>query len=134
MENNKLISMTDFVLNEKDNFPISVHEFADRVCSYATFLKQPLTLSMFVPTDEEGNVLEEPIEDDLCSSFFEKQKSFHEEKEYSEAKSKVLFKGVSKAQYNWFLKIYSSVEELTHISNSITPIQLTETAIKQIYR
>jgi len=54
MEN--LISMTDFVLSKK--YTATGHE------NYANFLKQPLELWMFIPCDEDGNVLEEPdIED-----------------------------------------------------------------------
>ena len=41
----KLISMTDFVLYKKESHT--------QIMKYAKFLKQPLTLGMFVPCDEE---------------------------------------------------------------------------------
>lgn len=59
---------------------------------YKDFLNQPLTLGMFVPCDLDGNVLEEPnIENDHNDSFFKMQTDFHLEKQYEEAKDKVIF-------------------------------------------
>lgn len=60
-----LIGMTDFVLaetklwsgNENESY-----EIAKSCLKYAQFLKQPLELWMFVPCDEKGDVLEDPIE------------------------------------------------------------------------
>ena len=52
----KLISMTDFVL-EQGNPSNTDSQFADKIMSYANFLKQPLKLKMFVPCDEDDNVL-----------------------------------------------------------------------------
>src|SRR5665648_159369 len=59
----KLISMTDFVLEQyltiaSDNIYLSMINCNN----YAKFLKQSLELWMFIPCDEDGNVLEEPIE------------------------------------------------------------------------
>jgi len=51
----KLIGMTDFVLNSKSE----LHYFKVTQ-NYANFLKQPLELWMFIPLDKDGNVLEEP--------------------------------------------------------------------------
>ena len=53
-----LIPMTDFVNNvgNMENYPS--HENAlSWIYNYATFLKQPLKLEMFVPCDEEGEIL-----------------------------------------------------------------------------
>lgn len=82
----KLISMTDFVLEQKytTTLDISQVDFYDKelnilskIRNYARFLKKPLTLGMFVPCDEDGSVLEEP-------------KTFNEK--YQLAKERVLFK------------------------------------------
>jgi hypothetical protein len=54
----KLISMTDFVLEQ-----MALHDdkkALDKIEDYAYFLKQPLKKSMFVPCDEDDNILEEP--------------------------------------------------------------------------
>ena len=57
-----LISMTDYVLetaNSKDLMETPLQKL-NKHFTYANFLKQPLELWMFVPCDEDGNVLEEP--------------------------------------------------------------------------
>ena len=58
----KLISMTDFVLELETN----EHWAQDytKCVKYANFLKQPLTLGMFVPCDEDGNFLPEDLDRD----------------------------------------------------------------------
>lgn len=64
----KLISMTDFVLQQEDLFDLNNslgREFELRIrynnnFKYAKFLKQPLKLEMFVPCDEDGEALEQP--------------------------------------------------------------------------
>ena len=69
-----LIPMLDFVLKINDLIPrdnLDVIEWwgkkLDIIENYAKFLKQPLKLGMFIPCDEDGNVLEEPkiSEDDF---------------------------------------------------------------------
>jgi hypothetical protein len=92
----KLQSMTDYVLEQekvcrfKDDC-----EFAYSVRKYANFLKQPITLEMFVACDEDGNVLEEPKswQNFLEYSDFSVKGLKPELYKYSEAKSKVLFDG-----------------------------------------
>jgi|688.fasta_scaffold717292_3 hypothetical protein len=77
MEN--LISMTDFVLEQRKIFKTdNIRRFW--ACeNYAKFLKQPLELWMFVPCDSEDNVLEEPIS--------------HQLETYEKAKERCLFHG-----------------------------------------
>ena len=57
----KLISMQDFVL-EQNNEAYSKDQFVERVEAYANFLKEPLKLEMFIPCDDNGKVLEQPID------------------------------------------------------------------------
>ena len=91
----KLISMTDYVLNmEKaiDNRKLCLVY----IVSYANFLKQPLTLGMFVPCDEEGNVLEEYIKTTHENHLDKYSICRHISKteiKYQQAKDKVLFEG-----------------------------------------
>lgn len=147
----KLISMVDFVLTyPKDN---SDHIDAYiLICNYANFLKQPLTLGMFVPCDLEGDVLEEPL---MCNWIriedYNKAKN-----EYQQAKERVLFEGfkypdrrggnptvkndrleITFDQYGAFLEPYdscdgirlNSIELLQPVFNYLT---LTKSAQKQI--
>lgn len=88
----KLISTTDFVLetsNKKLDFDnTNLYEFSydnlHKIYKYANFLKKPLELGMFVPCDEDGNVLRKPKK----SQWYE-----YDLKKYQEAEERVLFKG-----------------------------------------
>jgi hypothetical protein len=95
-----LIPMTYFVLEQK-YVKQSTSEFKEVILKYAFFLNQPLKLEMFVPCDEDGNILEEP-------EFFYKQENLKDLKgmklliaeetnkrvsEYQKAKEKVIFEG-----------------------------------------
>ena len=94
-----LIPMTDFVNNvgNMENYPS--HENAlSWIYNYATFIKQPLKLEMFVPCDEDGNVWEYPPtkeewewaqKDSADAEQSFKQKEYY----YEKAKEKVLFEG-----------------------------------------
>lgn len=94
----KLIPLSEYVLQEEktldnilnENLPtIKIAESYDRIVNYTKFLRQPLTLSMFVPVDENGNVLTEPDSDNYEDGivYYEKLNK------YVEAKEKVLFEG-----------------------------------------
>ncbi|MGV0964920.1 hypothetical protein [Empedobacter falsenii] len=101
----KLISMTDFVLEQTELYKldkISVFDFALRVKKYAQFLKQPLILGVFVPCDEEGNVLKE------CTYLYDVYKNLSNDEKrdyksrcekYQQAKEKVLFEGLIKMTF-----------------------------------
>lgn len=126
MEENKLISMTDFVLLDKyAGSPINMNK------QYAQFLKQPLELWMFVPCDEDGNVLEEPKAEDYLhgqDSFI-----FHRlQRDFIKAKEVCLFE---KSKYGMgtikeIIKCSKIIEDL--ITCSKLDLRLTTTAIKQI--
>ena len=88
-----LIPMTDFVNNvgNMENYPS--HENAlSWIYNYATFLKKPLKLEMFVPCDNDGNILEEPTnyEKRLSNMMTEYNDEVYT---YNQAKEKVLFEG-----------------------------------------
>lgn len=56
---------------------------------YVNLITQPLTKGMFVPCDEEGNVLEEPERNNYLSV-----RAFTENlKQYQQAKDRVIFEG-----------------------------------------
>ena len=76
--------MTDFVL-ETNKFGLYKYSHGS-IRTYANFLKQPLTLGMFVPCDDDGNVLQQD-----CDVIIEECRDCSC-REYEKAKSKVLFK------------------------------------------
>ena len=56
----KLISMSDFVLEQEKDFNTGVigwKEYTNNTINYAKFLKKPLELWMFTPCDRTGDVL-----------------------------------------------------------------------------
>ena len=98
-----LIPMTDFVNNvgNMENYPS--HENAlSWIYNYATLLKQPLKLEMFVPLDDKGRICHEVIindEDDLNSERFKKHYET-ENKEFENACLKMLFEPNFKVKYS----------------------------------
>ena len=152
----KLISMTSFVLEQNKILETYVNYLRrplfEKIVNYAKFLKQPLKLEMFVPCDEDGDILEEPeyYEQRLPNMMTEYNDEIYR---YEQAKEKVLFEGfelvrfidkenpyyvVSNGEnevtfhiglYNFSkgVKFAKTIEDLIHIQ----PI-LTESAIKQI--
>lgn len=117
---------------------ISVEEYYKQTSAYSMFLKQPLELWQFIPCDPEGNVLEEPEQDDLSSSFFEKQTSFHSEKKYEAAKQHCLFEGFTyDRQYE--VIVYEGMaydienKTIESFMQSYGKFKLTPTALNQIY-
>ena len=130
-----LIPMTDFVNNvgNMENYPS--HENAlSWIYNYATLLKQTLKLEMFVPCDEEGNILEEPKrwEDYLqYPDSFDGNKEWGELYDYQQAKEKVLF--VFKLNFYILLMKHHILQgrNIEYLAN-FAELELTESAVKQI--
>ena len=145
----KLISMTDFVLEQCENNKSCV-QFENLCYNYANFLKQPLKLEMFVPCDGLGNILKEN-EKITCQYDFEVEQF---------SKENILFKGFSLLamtktidEENTFIsiknkkdirnKMFSSWFEKREIDNHSEEktiedlikynFDLTESAIKRIF-
>ena len=150
----KLISMTDFVLEiaEQDfrhKHKDQVYQQAFKMVSiiqYANFLNQPLTLGMFVPCGEDGNVLEEPNEKDeqfygaYGISNLNKAKN-----KYKAAKYRVLFEGFEvvnqellyKHEENCYDFLSIPIQKECTIEFACTLLQgveptLTKSALKQL--
>jgi hypothetical protein len=146
--------MTNFVNNvgNMENYPS--HENAlSWIYNYATFLKKPLKLEMFVPCDDEGNILEEPkieeedIDEHTTQIFAQYQYDFDKSKE------NVLFEGFKIYDYKLNVFFYlgrrkklsydkkrkdfitigflpETVEDLINISSQI---KLSQTALNAIF-
>lgn len=100
--------MTYFILNESetktqgnnDHKLLFLVESYKKIISYADFLKQSLTLGMFVPCDLDGNVLEDtystkPDRDDYFNEYGGNPELYQHNmlhwRKYQEAKDRVLF-------------------------------------------
>lgn len=95
--------MTDFVLKSETKGMEAqsiVHQHSERtrryyeILKYAKLLKTPLNIGMFIPCDEEGNIIEDRPEPKALSKgvFNYTAQNIWDEK-YNKAKDKVLFKG-----------------------------------------
>ena len=93
----KLISMTDYVLEAYEKIE-NDREFSDKVFQYATFLKKPLQLGMFVPCDDDDNILHDP---GLIPSY--------ELEQYCKAKEKVIFEGFDVREQSTYSIVSSNV-------------------------
>lgn len=138
--------MTDFVLEQNTEFVkdkllydtdwnLEFEKFSKLMISYAKFLKQPLTLGMFVPCDEDDNVLEDPKRNKTLEAFpYERFDYGCKLDKYQKAKEKVLFifpepvKGVFVEAFKFHIEQKRTVEYFTQFGD----IQLTESAIKQL--
>lgn len=148
-----LIGMTDFVLEQQEKFKSDrfyFRQFKDNVINYANFLKQPLTLGMFVPVDSHGVILDElkfccTSSDCGCMGMPVNVSSMEEIDEYYEAKEKVLFKdaNVTPVEDYYIVKIGKrevwitwterTIEDVQHINRAYeVDFELTESALKQI--
>ena len=96
--------MTDFVLEQYESTK-NPTLFEETVHNYANFLKQPLTLGMFVPCDDDGNVLQQD-----CDVIIKKCRNCSC-REYEKAQSKVLF--------NNFKMEYYPVKKFENISATL---------------
>ena len=150
----KLISMTSFVLEIEKSSYTQTEKYRiiewenkcqafDKIINYAKFVKQPLKLEMFVPCDEEGDILEEPTDYELRLPNMMTEYN-DEVYRYKQAKEKVLFEGIefrtnggvnfltikedTFAFHDFNIKFKNLTVEFLVQYN----LQLTESAIKQI--
>ena len=138
----KLISMIEFILSEKVISALEYEESYKMIRSYANFLKQFLKLGMFVPCDEDGDVLEKP--EDYEKRLPNMMTEYNDEVyRYKQAKEKVLFKGFKiNGNYIYYghfmvcliseIELYTVESLLNHFIPETEEVQLTESALKQI--
>ena len=121
----KLKSMKDFVLEQEESKHDSETSFW-RCLKYANFLNQPLELGMFVPCDEDGNVITTTTSELVGMEW---SKMIEKRTELEQAKERVLLdmkldKGVT---YFDVIEGYELIEGLT-----VENVTLTPSAQKQI--
>lgn len=154
----KLISMTDFVLEQGLNPLQNDAQCWIKTHKYAELLKHPLTLGMFVPCDLDGNVLEDietgenlkfhPLTPgDEATEYWIDYKI--RKKEYQEAKERCMFdvfviKGKASHlkeiwnQENYLFTYNASTEQFLTMGNTVENIVkynlvLTESAKQKIF-
>ena len=131
-----LIPMTDFVLeqlNEQNSRTKPMREVFNSLEKYANFLKQPLKLEMFVPCDEDGNVLEYfPIH-----RFADNPEKY---RRYKKAKENVLFElsidsdyKFDISDYKFICNYYVNLENWLKDNDVLYKIKLSQTALDSIF-
>ena len=142
-----LIPMTDFVMKQNylTTLDISQIDFYDKelkilsnIRNYAKFLKQPLKLEMFVPCDDNENVLGEP---EIYSQWvrenfndeLENEERINQCKDYHQAKEKVLFEGfefVSRTDETWLFKINGNFPRIVSQKGAVELLRIFKDKIK----
>lgn len=93
----KLIGMTDYCMELTKNDFIGSGSVSNdvllKISNYANFLKQPLELWMFIPCDDDGNVLEEPKIENMPFCSVNGEGYDYAILKYQQAKEKCLFEG-----------------------------------------
>ena len=138
----ELISCTEFVLGQEKKGLQNTdrHLRFERIIKYAKFLKQPLTLSMFIVCDDEGNVLEEPEfhEPNNESEIGEYDELIYK---YQQAKERVVFEGYTVLQEKDYYIVVDShgikkwlswnkSKTIESLINEITEVTITPNAVK----
>jgi len=135
--------MIEYVLDSKNHLSSDSSQIQvrlNKILYYAEFLKQPLTLGMFVPCDLESNVLEEPNSND---DYYKDANGISENyfidfKEYQKAKERVLFKGFKvDDQYIYYKDKRNNIKVFLIVNSTIESLQdlepeLTQSAINQL--
>ena len=120
----KLISMVDFVLEfGKEQNRCNYEEAYDKISAYARFLKQPLELWMFVPCDDNGNVIN-------INNRYETENNhlnIELDNSFIQAKERVLFVWKDGYDYNTICEMFLSIEDIINFQ-----FELTQTAIKKL--
>lgn len=152
MEDNKLISMVDFVVEQGkmtiviDEWEGKRQESLTKIYNYANFLKQPLTLGMFVLCDLEGNVMIKP---NAYNNMLNTADWMAYNSDYQQAKERVLFEGLEfdmgiglnfyyirnaiseitisvEKSINRFPNNYKTIEDIVRIKPTLTPNALKQ--------
>lgn len=118
----KLIPMVDFVLEAHEACVSSTFDNY----RYAKFLKQPINIGMFIPCDEDGNVLEEPDSVGVGNQFYYERAL----DQYQQAKERVLFEGFEIDEFNMLhhketgirydLATVYTIEDIIHSEPTLT--------------
>lgn len=131
----KLKNLTDTVLELEERYLSTCDirsEKWDIILKHANFLKQPLTLGMFVPCDLEGNALVHPGMNVVFKNKAEFDMHNALLKKFKKAQERVLFKGFESYTFevHKILEDYETIEELTNLWGK--DVELTPNAIKQL--
>ena len=120
----RLIPMTSFVIDYYSHEGYADLQSLQLMKNYANFLKQPLSLRMFVPTDSNGELVKEPEDYPIWKEAKSKDKKnkfsidqIEQFKLYEKNKKKLWFEGF-KIAYNGYsvVRIVASYDDSIELS------------------
>jgi len=115
--------LSEFVMTSyrDENYEsITLHPLGASIVKYTNFITQPLTKGTFVPCDEEGNVLEEPVRhedvEEYANTTCEIERNGKEWDMYQQAKERVLFEVVytEQSQMSFWLWLEKQKEPMPY--------------------
>jgi len=137
--------MTDFVFHKRRTMVdegLPVDDCLQQIFNYANFLKQLLTLGMFVPCSASGEILKLPIFEDYTDCTIEQNMEdfLYNLGLYNDAKDRVLFEGEHGLYDDWCLQLedgtlienVKKLHKMTIEDLTFHELTLTESAIKQL--
>lgn len=103
----ELVSMVDYVLLRQKEWNSGhahyLKTFKKQIINYANLLNQKPTLGMFVPCDEEGNVLTNPEK----SYDFDSHNLSSATEEYQQAQGRVIFEGWECLEFDKITEVFN---------------------------
>ena len=130
-----LLSMTDFIYLQKMSFRTD-KRFKQLIIEYANFLQQPLELWMFVPCDEDSNILVHPYDKIYPASMSFANEIENYNLKFRQAKERCLiegftYDGVEYIDYKNYCIRISVLPNLTFQDLTKYNLTLTPTALIQ---
>lgn len=142
----RVLTMVEYTLYQKDKMDSdSILENAIAFgfcCEYVNFLRTPLELSMFAPTDSEGNVLVEPKDYDKWINRCLLNVNHIEYKAYQEALERCWFEGWEYVDNNTVKKTDCPYKSILSLNDNLTietilnsrELLLTKSKFKELVR
>ena len=90
--------LSEFVITLEHNEISHFEDDYEHITKYANFITQPLTKGMFIPCDEEGEVLSEPEHFEWWVNLQQMKTPDIECSQYQQAKERVLFADFDECQ------------------------------------
>jgi hypothetical protein len=134
--NTPFLTLAEYIIYISENYGKNYPVILDKIIKYSKFIKLPLEISMFVPCDSDGNILQPPTEYqrylNMMGNPEMRNYGLTEEElnagigmkclEYQKAKENCLFEGIELNQATSYLKGNNTIEGLTNLPEKLKPL------------
>jgi hypothetical protein len=128
MKKIELVPLRDKWKELLKEFPSMNANIVTRFDKYVVFTEQPLKLGMFVPCDEEGNLLEKPREFSERGRFVKDRSLDKLKEQYQVAKERVIFDGFEVVTNDIYVMVSTEKVTVTFFSNG----DITDSSISDL--